>query len=464
MESNFNNRDFEQFVKQNADQYRMFPSEKVWSGIYSTLHTRRKWYGFGLAFLILTIASVTWVMLNPSDKKQIPSVEPTIASEINTLVSRNSQKEIIDIASAKPTTNSSPFVSGINNWQKNGVSNETNLTIINPILRNQLIVENFVAEKEMESHKVIISSNARGSELTNTSYNFINTESLIDDNLSYYTDRNKENLDVNNLTVINDVYPLSIENVINSFNAPHNRKKWLWQVYFTPTISYRKLVDNKTSIISSQSSPLNYSIIYGVNSAVTHKPDMGFELGFSTSYPISNKIRITSGLQFNVSKYDIWAYNHSTEFATVALRNGGGTNSSVSTTTNYRNFDGYKPNWLHNLYLSASLPIGVELKLSSSSSKNYIGIGGTMQPTYILGDRAYLISTDYKNYVEIPQLIRKLNVNTSFEAFASYSTGRINWKVGPQVRYQLLSSFRNKYPIKEHLFDFGLKVGIMINK
>ena len=47
MENN-NNRDFEQFVKQNADQYRMFPSEKVWNGIHNSLHTRRRWYGFGL--------------------------------------------------------------------------------------------------------------------------------------------------------------------------------------------------------------------------------------------------------------------------------------------------------------------------------------------------------------------------------------------------------------------------------
>ena len=51
MESNFNNRDFEQFVKQNADQYRMFPSEKVWKGIHNTLHTRRRWYGIGLGFI-----------------------------------------------------------------------------------------------------------------------------------------------------------------------------------------------------------------------------------------------------------------------------------------------------------------------------------------------------------------------------------------------------------------------------
>ena len=56
------------------------------------------------------------------------------------------------------------------------------------------------------------------------------------------------------------------------------------------------------------------------------------------------------------------------------------------------------------------------------------------------------------------------NVNTAVETFVNYSTGRISWQVGPQVRYQLLSSFIDKYPVKENLFDFGLKIGLSIEK
>ncbi|TMI72460.1 MAG: hypothetical protein E6H09_09830 [Bacteroidetes bacterium] len=72
MESNFNNRDFEHYVKSNADQYRMIPSEKVWKSINNTLHSRRKWYGIGLSLLLVSTAiSVTWVMLSyPTSKKQ----------------------------------------------------------------------------------------------------------------------------------------------------------------------------------------------------------------------------------------------------------------------------------------------------------------------------------------------------------------------------------------------------------
>ena len=46
MESNFSNRDFEQFVKQNADQYRMFPSEKVWKGVNSAIAHPQKMVWF----------------------------------------------------------------------------------------------------------------------------------------------------------------------------------------------------------------------------------------------------------------------------------------------------------------------------------------------------------------------------------------------------------------------------------
>ena len=93
-----------------------------------------------------------------------------------------------------------------------------------------------------------------------------------------------------------------------------------------------------------------------------------------------------------------------------------------------------------------------------------MGIAGTLQPTYILSDKAYLISTDFKNYAEVPRLIRHVNLNTSFETFVNYTSGKTNWQIGPQVRYQVLSSFQNKYPVKENLFDFGVKVGVSINK
>src|ERR1043165_335098 len=71
MENNLNNKEFEQFVRQNADQYRMYPSEKVWEGTYSSLRNRkRRFVLFGLILLALSVTTVTWIMVStPSVQK-----------------------------------------------------------------------------------------------------------------------------------------------------------------------------------------------------------------------------------------------------------------------------------------------------------------------------------------------------------------------------------------------------------
>jgi len=463
MESNFDNRDFEQFVKQNADQYRMFPSEKVWNGVYSTLHTRRRWFGIGVTLLLLTMGTVTWVMLSSSEKALSSPTKSENSFQQKSSSKTEDQKPIIDITAGKNSDNAITFIAGIKNWQKQILVESKNVKNESSVFNQKVLIEKIPLSNTYTSIKNT-STLENNIVVKERSFNTQFTSIVYDDNFDFISKNDDKLVAIENTFVEKiDFYPLTIESVINSYVGTGNKKKWLWQVYFAPTISYRKLIENKSFPNSLQNSPFNYSAAYDINSVVTHKPDMGFELGFSAGYPLSKNLRISTGLQFNISKYDIRAYNSPTEFATVALNTGSGSTSSVSTASNYRNFGGYKTNWLHNLYLSASLPIGVELKLSGDT-KNYIGIGGTMQPTYILGDRAYLISSDYKNYVEIPQLIRKWNVSSSIEAFAGYSTGKINWKVGPQVRYQLLSSFQKRYPVKEHLFDFGLKVGIMLNQ
>ncbi len=451
MQSNFDNRDFEQFVKQNADQYRMFPSEKVWNGIHTALHTRLRRLGYGITLLLLSSAAITWIMLSNTRKSNSIQAE---------LVSNNQLKNYIALHTEPVAPFKSPAIFSASTEKQSftpaftpGQEQSTVAIVPAEELNNEETVEPFVNANTAGQERSTVQQ-------TETSNIIPATISLIDqatdNNYSPYQQPN----DVGTAKTYvsrQDVNPMGIESVVNSFAQKAARNKRLsLQMYFTPTISYRKLTENKSYLNSVSSSS------YDVNSVVTHKPDMGLELGFNAAYSLTPNFNITAGFQFNVSKYDIRAYDYSNEVATIALNVAYGT-SSVSTPTNLRNFDGYKQNWLANLYYSVSMPIGAELKLTGDR-KTYWGVGGTIQPTYILGDRAYLISTDYKNYAEVPSLMRKWNVNSSIETFAGYSTGKIKWRVGPQVRYQMLSSFKEKYPVKEHLFDFGLKVGIMLNQ
>ena len=469
MESNFSNRDFEQFVKQNADQYRMFPSDKVWKGVNNALHTRRKWYGFWLGFLLLlTGGAVTWVMTSaPALKKQdtatSKNILPSTAGQIK-VVSGNEIKQ--DIENLLPF-NKQQFISETLDHTPNDVS------IIGPAL---LQLPN-VKEIEMPANNVqhFDENGVENEHLSivnrltaNTDNNIANTSagavSLIDD-------QKLKEVEAKKLFVIADdvqparskdvFYPLTIESVLNAYKFTKTPKKISWQLFITPTVSYRKLSVNKSSDnLSATNYP--FASVADVNSAVTHKPDIGLQIGLSGRYPLAKNLKILGGFQFNINRYDIKAYTFNGEVATIDL-NGGPGNSTISTWTNYRNFNGYKSDWLKNFYFSISAPIGAELKLFGNSKTN-VGIAGTLQPTYILSDKAYLISTDYKNYAEVPRLIRHVNLNTSFETFVNYTSGKTNWQIGPQVRYQVLSSFQNKYPVKENLFDFGLKVGVTINK
>jgi len=465
MESNYNNREFEHYVKSNADQYRMVPSEKVWRSINSALHTRRRWYALGLSVLLLTIISVTWVMLSyPTSKKQ--GIALATDNKAATTAKEN-HNEFRQLSGNDNNTDNLSF----NKYSKHENETPAEITVLEKsVFANPENIElgslqnenNPVSEPgsilRTAKPAVIVPTLDAIAPFTASNDVKSNTPGHSDIELNSFHLTEKKSTQNNVIT-----YPLTIESVTNSFHAPKLSKKLVWEVYFAPTISYRKLSLNNSYTGVSPFSASNYPFasLRDVNSEVVHKPDMGIELGISTGYPVSKTLRLIGGLQFNINRYDIKAFAYYGEQATINL-NGG--SNALTAWTFYRNHDGYKSDWLKNYYFSVSAPIGAELRVLGNK-KTYLGVAGTLQPTYIIKDRAFLLSTDYKNYVEVPRLIRHVNLNTSFETFISYTSrsGKTRWNVGPQIRYQVLSSFKNPYPVRENLFDFGLKFGVSRN-
>jgi hypothetical protein len=471
MESNFNNRDFEHYVKSNADQYRMIPSEKVWKSINNTLHSRRKWYGIGLSLLLVSTAiSVTWVMLSyPTSKKQEAGLaQNTITSPI---AAKNADQSSSETGSGKARNLS------FNNNPKENNSSVPGILFNDPALSTAIDGRETSQQIDMlpEAPALGLQVNKAGiliAEKTEptapaTIDNIPAVSGINDTEAGKDILKNDPLKSPGSSTVRSNLvfYPLTIESVTNSYKAKKLVKKLVWELYFTPTISYRKLGVNKSfdgSVSPFSASNYPFANSRDVNSEVTHKPDMGLELGISTGYPLSKHLRLIGGLQFNINRYDIKAFAYYGEQATINLN---GVTDPLTPWTYYRNHDGYKSDWLKNYYFSVSAPVGAELRVLGND-RTYFGVAGTVQPTYIVKDRAFLISTDYKNYVEVPRLIRHVNVNTSFETFISYTsrTNKTRWQIGPQVRYQVLSSYKNPYPVKENLFDFGLKIGVSTNR
>lgn len=461
MESNFSNRDFEQYVKKNADEYRMFPSEKVWKGVNSALHARKRWSGLGLAFLLLlTGGAVTWVMSSyPVSNKstaeappalKVETAEPLAPEKVETILAFKhnlSQEPVSNRSSIAP----SPLVADIDQIvaeakeETNSLADVKNNLLIKPEVNRSASIINNIG---IQGFSALIAQKPA------------HDPALVDNDLALNTPKAKTPTEAAKETS-NTELPLTIESVVNTYKFRKPAKKVSWQVFITPTISYRKLSTNK-SYENSALTGTPFVSLTDVNKVVTHKPDMGLQIGFTGTYPLSRILKIRAGVQANVNRYDIKAFAYNTEMVTINLNSNAGS-STVSAATNYRNYGGYKTDWIKNYYLSVSIPVGAELTLFGNEKRNF-GIAGTIQPTYIVSDRAYLISTDYKNYAKVPWLIRHVNVSTGVEAFVNYSNGKTRWQVGPQARYQMLSSFQNKYPVKENLFDFGVKIGVFLNE
>lgn len=433
MERNFSNENFERFLRQNSDGLRMRPSDKVWKGISRRLNQRRRRMGFILGLTLLIGSGLGYYLV---EQQTFNHPQKTVTEKNNP--SSISQKNNPSGPSPSDNTNS------VNRSGETDISYSSS----RPSLFGRSVSSGFA---DLSTPAAI------GSENILAQNDF--SPAIVD---SYFSQTHAEET----RPLMSQVYqadPLTIESILNSYSSRIRKGKLGFGIYFTPTISYRKLSENKAYLNSLQpgAPPIVNPDFDNINSAVTHKPDFGFEIGVTAKYPVSRKVKLRGGFQFNINRYEIKTYNTSTQLATIRLNNRNGADS-LNAVTNYNNFTGYKSNWLENFYFQVSAPVGLELKLKGDERMQF-GIATTIQPTYVLGDRVYLISTDYKNYAEVPRLIRRWNVHTNLETYVSYSTGQLKWQVGPQVRYQLLSSFVKKYPVKENLFDFGLKVGVSLN-
>src|SRR5882724_8658284 len=96
MERNFYSDEFEQLIREKTEQYKMYPSEKVWKGVYSSLHTKKRWYIAGMSLLITGIIFLAGrELISPSShagasrKSIIASTTPAVkTSTENTLKPR----------------------------------------------------------------------------------------------------------------------------------------------------------------------------------------------------------------------------------------------------------------------------------------------------------------------------------------------------------------------------------------
>lgn len=446
--NNYNNDEFERQLKEKTDQFKMYPSDKVWNEVHNSLHTRRRTFVFGMSFLIGSILFLAGIQLiSPSHSVHSKS----ITTKINTPAK---SAETADL----PGFNANGFTSE----QLNNAGDHRILDV------NQNVTASFILHSGNSTYQQSVSDEIRGSlveKIQNTAR--VKPIQTADQNVS----RKSEAPEVADLNeggkspinpAINAVSAEMVpEKSVNQLTHIHD-DRFSWEIYITPTLNTHYLygLNYRTMAQAIPSAPIMVVHIANVNGFVDNTPVLGYDVGGNILYRISKNISLKAGLEFSFSRYYINAYNSNPGQASVTLASPLGyiadslVNSGSGTASINKNPEHYQ-----NRYYQLSVPVGVDMKVVGKG-KLQLHLGATLQPSYLLNTDAYVLSDDYSTYIKDPQAFRRWNLIAGAETYISYGVGKIRWEIGPQVRYQIFSTYKNNYPLQENMLNYGIRIGI----
>lgn len=425
MERNIHLDEFENYLKEKADQYKMYPSDKLWDNINQSVHSRKKWSYISLTVLML-LGTVLFVE-HPYYSPRTPNRQ---------LAGNKTEFKKIRYETLPA-------------WDNPNTSSELSAPE-NP--RNQ--------NNSTQAAPAILKVNITSPEKTNPVVS--NTDEDIDFRDQHQIAFTDAESGAQQLLASNDQENNKTETKKVLWGGePFRKSKFHWQLFFSPTISYRKLTSGVSQINEVfRGSP--FSIVEESNSVsdlVTHRPAAGAEIGANLTYKLADNLLIKTGLQLNYSRYQLKAFIAKPEETTLAVIAKPTGVDSINVISTLQNYAGRGASWFNNEYLQISMPIGIEWGVLGNSVLRW-NIAASAQPVYNFANNVYLLSTDFSRYGQDPSLIRRWNINAGVETFVSYNMGSFRWQAGPQLRYQLMSSYKNQYPIKEYLVDFGFKIGV----
>ncbi len=510
MKNEFYTDEFEQLVKERADQFRMYPSKRVWHSIYNNLHPSRRWPSVAMSILLITSLMLIGY-LNTGDKSLTRRMNTSFAEPVNeTNKISNSNNNNKNQIAAKPKIQyqATSYVNAFADVITNKTDFSTYTIVRNnrpdnfyntlaPVAIENLVVDNITAKPSakdvIQSMDLYIKPNqlfadipasSKKNKSASTKTTIATDEEIIalqDDESNIVKNKNSNIISLTSDTKDNAAEDkLKEENINLPAPGKHQltaeEKAWIenyalqnkpkqnkwkgrlaYQIYVTPAVNYRKLTTNsKGSITSFANSDINNSI--------SQKPGFGIETGMGLSFSATRNLFLKAGVQFNYTNYNINADQTNHPIITTILLNNPATGYSysaarTSTTANSFNSTALQPVILHNRTYQLSVPVGFAYKLSSEKNVDWFA-GASAQPTYVFGGNAYIISSDLKSYVSDPSSIRSWNLNLGFETFMNFKLGGYSLQVGPQVRYQVYSMYRKNVALIEKPYAVGLKLGL----
>ena len=500
--------DFEKSLKDYADQFKIMPSKRVWNGIYNNLHPGSKWPSITVAIaFVITLVGIGNLNNSPDRLKKptAPELHPAnnSAKEI-----QNSKAKNENAVSAGSTT-----AQLSQNTRKQSPLNSFPLPNGNP---KSYATQSMASEDRMQdAHKIDVTEHRAPGKNTSVSfrpdygYNLNDINTPAKENVATVNEQiigfsnSQEGETASSLTVLSRnaaydyrdfaFYPVLVSGTMDigdqaafTLNKPdHSFDNFIQQTtpsqpakkthnsnllkkrkskvettfYLEPTLNFAtfRTEEIQASGLMSSSSMvvLNNQSGFGL----LRKPRPGFQAGAEATFPLLKKIKLVSGLNMNYSAYsNISNLVHPT-FATLLLTDNAGNVYSQNFVTHYGNGESPSTFPLVNYRLAVSIPVGLQYNLFKNENLE-LDIQSLIQPSFILKSDAYVISADGRYFVNTPGLLRKTNFDGQFGTYLSFYGKGLKWHIGPDVRYQLLSSYKDNFPTKEHFLDYGIRIGI----
>ena len=515
MDRNLDIDNFERLLKDRSDEFKMYPTKRVWYSIYNNIHPSRKWPSVAMSItLIAILLIVSYLNTNNKNINLITSallVQPkqTASSNLFTtfynpfleIVSIHNQTPVIPFANNFTSTKSGtinsdnaieslksstvePSIPYANdedkyniNFGNTSVSDRYGLKEIALIIYNELTtiaptndasiivisnskIQHFVNEKNMLAKNAALNfqnkinqqaeENAAVENKTLIALTDLNDATIKDSDLrNAISVSGKKNITLKEESNLSNAEKAWIENYA-LYNRPAP-KKWIgklgWQTYVTPSVVYRSLKNT----ISTEGN---------INNVVIQHPSVGLEIGRGLIYSLFSGVKLKTGLQLNFTRYNAEAFGNSHPVATtITLHSETGEPYPAYRSTPFSNNDGITPIKLHNETFQISIPMGMDVKLAGNEILQW-NLGVTIQPSYVVGGKSYLISSDKRNYIKETSMLNRWNLNAGFETFISYKINGFTLQLGPQFRKQLFTTNIKQYSVQEKLTNYGFKFGI----
>lgn len=435
---NFDMTNFEQSLKDHADQFFIVPSRRIWTGLYNNLHPGSKWPSFamGLVF-ILTLVSIGHLNSPESrNARQITQNSFTVADESSKL----NTAFMFTNAPIKNVANTNYWPVQFKFW-KNTSHNSNKQS-----LDKKLIADNSNAQESFNSPEGIALKNYSpnpiqilpNKESSNSNKNLLNNSNHFPSakQVALYYDKQKNNSS-NSKNVNQEVF----DNSESSINLDKNsdEEKIVWTYYITPSFSSGGIPGITTNTPANDA---GNTLPKDGNLSVMYNNQIGIETGTQIAFKFDDRWQFITGASLMYSGYQMTTNTLIPETQNLTLQPS---NQNPSSINNYR--------------LQASIPLGVQYQVWKTNGIQ-INIASTIEPSFLITSDIYTLSSDGKSYVNSPDILRRVNLSGNLGSYISFGSKNIKWQIGPTIRYHILSNFKNGITSGDHLFDYGIRIGI----